>query len=206
MKHVGVNVTLNTLFEQYWILKGRQVVKGILRKCVVCKKLEGRSYDSPLLPDLPACRVSDDPPFAQTGLHFASPLYIRESTDKTTNFKVYICLFMCASTRAIHLELTCGLNVDSFLLAFRKFVGQRGLPASLQSDNTKTFRSSSKEVQSICRSLEVFYYLVNKRISWKFIVPIWEIFFLDFSVTLRINSKRFSSKLSIIEAQKVMGS
>ena len=168
VKHGGVNVTLTTLREQYWILKGRQVVKGILRKCVICKKLEGRPYD---LPPTPACRVSDDPPFAHTDLDFAGPLYIQESTDKASNFKVYICLFTCASTRAIHLELTRGLNVDSFLLAFRRFVGRRGLPASLQSDNAKTFRLSSKEIQSICRSPEVFHYLTNKHISWKFIVP-----------------------------------
>ena len=98
VKHGGVNVTLSTLREQYWILKGRQVIKGILCKCVICKKLEGRPYDLPPSPDLPTCRVSDDPLFAHTGMDFAGLLYIKEST----------CLFMCASTCAIHLELTRG--------------------------------------------------------------------------------------------------
>ena len=37
VKHGGINVILTTLSEQYWILKGRQTVKGILCKCVVCK-------------------------------------------------------------------------------------------------------------------------------------------------------------------------
>ena len=170
-KHGGVNITLTTLRERYWILKGRQIVKSILRSCVVCRKLEGLPYASPCPPDLPACRVSDDPPFAHTGLDFAGPLYVQESTDRGNNTKVYMCLFTCASTRAIHLELTRGLNVDSFLLAFRRFVGRRGLPATLLSDNATTFRSSSKEIQSICRSSEVFHYLTNNRTSWKFIVP-----------------------------------
>ena len=83
----------------------------------------------------------------------------------------YMCLFTCASTRAIHLELTRGLNVDSFLLAFRRFVGRRGLPTTLLSDNATTFRSSSKEIQSTCYSPEVFRYLTNKQTSWRFIVP-----------------------------------
>ena len=82
-----------------------------------------------------------------------------------------MCLLTCASTRAIHLELTRGLNVDSFLLAFRRFVGRHGLPATLLSDNATTFQSSSREIQSICRSSEVFHYLTNNRTSWKFIVP-----------------------------------
>jgi len=76
-----------------------------------------------------------------------------------------------ASTCAIHLELTHGLNVSSFLLAFRRFVGQHGLPATLFSDNAKTFKSGSKEVRAICCSSEVFQYLTNQRTSWKFILP-----------------------------------
>ena len=159
-------------------LKGTPSCQGILRKCVVCKRLEGRPYDLPPLPDLPACRVSDDLPFAHTGLDFAGSLYVQESPDRNCkdSIKVYMCLFTCASTRAIYLELTRGLNADSFLLAFKRFVGRRGLPATLLSDNTKTFRSCSKEVQSIFLSTEVFQYLTNQRTSWRFIVanvPWW---------------------------------
>ena len=171
VKHGGVNATLTALRERYWVLKGRQIVKGILRSCFVCKRLEGLPYNSPLPPDLPACRVSDDPPFAHTGLDFAGPLYVQELVDRGHNAKVYICLFTCASTHAIHLELTRGLNVDSFIMAFRRFVGRRGLPATLLSDNAKTFKLSSKDVQSICHSSEVFHYLTNQRTSWRFIVP-----------------------------------
>ena len=76
VKHGGVNVTLTALRERYWILKGRQVVKAILHLCVVCKRLEGLPYDAPPPPDLPAIRVSDDPPFVHTGLDFAGPLHI----------------------------------------------------------------------------------------------------------------------------------
>ena len=90
--------------------------------------------------------------------------------------KIYICLFTCASTRGIHLELTRGLDVDNFLLALRRFSTRRGLPATLFSDNAKTFRAASKEVKKIARSEEVLHYLNEPRISWKFIVekaPWW---------------------------------
>ena len=72
VKHGGISVILTALHEQYWILKGRQ---SILRKCVVCKKLEGVPHSSQHVPDLPACRVSENLPFAHTGLDFAGPLY-----------------------------------------------------------------------------------------------------------------------------------
>ena len=99
-----------------------------------------------LLTYIPACRVSDDPPFAHTGLYFAELLYVQELVDRGHNAKVYICLFTCASTHAIHLELIRGLNIDSFIMVFWRFVGRRGLPATLLSNNAKKFKSSSKDV------------------------------------------------------------
>lgn len=91
--------------------------------------------------------------------------------------KVYVCLFTCASTRAVHLELTRGLSVKSFLLAFRKFTSQRGLPATITSDNAKTFRSSSQDIRKITWEEEVWRYLANKQITWNFTVEkarLWE--------------------------------
>ena len=87
-----------------------------------------------------------------------------------------MCLFTCASTHTVHLELTRGLGVQDFLLAFRRFTSRRGLPANLQSDNAKTFKSSSKDIRKLVRSPEVWRYLTNNQISWNFIVeraPWW---------------------------------
>ena len=66
--------------------------------------------------------------------------------------------------------------VESFLLAFRRFTSRRGLPATLMSDNGKTFRGSSKEIVKIARSKEVLRYLAINGVSWRFIVekaPWW---------------------------------
>lgn len=75
-----------------------------------------------------------------------------------------------------HLELTEDLTVNSFLLAFRRFASQWGMPAILITDNAKTVRSVSKEIRNILRSKEVLWYLTSNRITWKFIVkkaPWW---------------------------------
>ena len=88
----------------------------------------------------------------------------------------FTCLFTCALTRAVHLELCKGLVVQDFLLAFRRFASQQGLPATITPDNAKMFKSSSKEIRRITRSNKVLCYLVNQRISWNFIIewaPWW---------------------------------
>ena len=45
--HSGVNDTLNELRSRFWITRGRQFVKKILHKCVVCRKVLGPSYKLP---------------------------------------------------------------------------------------------------------------------------------------------------------------
>ena len=126
VKHGGVNDTLVVLHGKYWVLRGRQVVKTIVRSCVTCKRLEGLPYCLQLPPD-PLVESQTTPPFSHTGLDFAGPVYFREWRDGSDNAKGYICLFMCASTWAVHLELTHGMSADIFLLAFRRFAGRRGL-------------------------------------------------------------------------------
>ncbi|XP_068712770.1 uncharacterized protein [Montipora foliosa] len=118
--------------------------------------------------------VADASPFTCTGVDFAGPLYITSPRDpqsnKSVSDKVYICLFTCASTCAVHLELTRDLGINSFLQAFRRFSSRRGLPSTLISDNAKTFKASSKEIEKLVRSPEVQCYLSNSRVTWKFII------------------------------------
>lgn len=173
--HNGIRETLNAIRQTHWIVKGREAVKRITTKCVICRRYDGRPYSSPPMPDLPDIRVSEAPPFSYTGIDFAGPLYVRSESTKESK-KAYCCLFTCASTRAVHLELTDRLTVKSFLQAFRRFTSRRGLPIEMLTDNAKTFRSASSEVKQIIRSREVQDYLTNNGVTWKFIVekaPWW---------------------------------
>ncbi|XP_022785069.1 uncharacterized protein LOC111325509 [Stylophora pistillata] len=166
-----------TIRERFWILRGRQAVKRVLKGCVSCPRLKGLPYSSYNVSDLPSVRVSEDPPFTHTEVDFAGPLFVcGNSTTENDNNKCYICLFSCVSTRAVHLELKPNLTVKSFLLAFRRLTCRRGLPATLMSDNGKTFRGSSKEIVKIARSKEVLRYLAINDVSWRLIIekaPWW---------------------------------
>ncbi len=51
--HNGVKETLTEVRSRYWIPKGRSLARAIIHKCVICKKLEGAPYDSPIAPPLP---------------------------------------------------------------------------------------------------------------------------------------------------------
>ena len=92
--------------------------KKLLRKCVVCTKLSGRPYRAPDPPPLPKVQVTNPTPFSVCGVDFTGALYVREGETKR---KIYICLFTCATTRAVHLEIVLDMTVESFMLAFQKF-------------------------------------------------------------------------------------
>ena len=54
--HSGLQTTVAQIRQRYWITKIRQRVKTLLRKCVVCKKINGKPYSAPINPPLPQCR------------------------------------------------------------------------------------------------------------------------------------------------------
>ena len=165
--HNGIRDTLTAVRETHWIVKGRAAVKKVLRRCVTCKRYEGKAVTMPHSPQLPQDRVSSQAPFSMTGVDFAGPLYVQVTGQ---SIKTYVCLFTCGSTRALHLKLTQDLTADSFLLAFRRFAGRRGLPLKIMSDNGKTFKAASQVVTKIKQSTQVKQYLTNRRVEWDFIV------------------------------------
>ena len=83
--------------------------------------------------------------------------------------KVYICLFTCATTRAIHLEVVTDLSVETFMLAFRRFVSRKSLPHIMMSDNASTYLSATEELRGMLNSKELEASLGKCGITWKFI-------------------------------------
>ena len=59
VKHNGVRDTLTTLRENYWVLRGREAAKRIIKECVICRKFEGVPFKPQCIPDLPGMHMSD---------------------------------------------------------------------------------------------------------------------------------------------------
>ena len=51
--HNGVKETLTELRSAYWLVRGRQFIRKLLRTCVVCRRLEGRHCRGIPPPPLP---------------------------------------------------------------------------------------------------------------------------------------------------------
>lgn len=164
--HSGTNATLTALRQTYWIPAARQYIKSVLRTCVVCRRISGKPYPTPDTAPLPHIRTQDVYPFTYTGVDFTGALYVRRGG---TEVKVYLCLFTCATTRAVHLEVVQDLTAESFLLTFRKFASRRSLPRMMISDNGSTYLSAAEDLKSLMELPEVKKELSRRGVTWRFI-------------------------------------
>ena len=166
--HSGVNHVLSLMREKWWVPRGRQVVKGVIRKCVTCKKVIGKSYTCPPEAPLPADRLSECTPFHVTGVDYTGAISVKDGQNV---IKAYIALFTCAVTRAIHLEVVYSLSEEDFLSSFIKFSSRCSFPQIMYSDNASNFTSASKTLKQISESSIIRDYFLENNVVWKFITP-----------------------------------
>ncbi|GFU06922.1 integrase catalytic domain-containing protein [Trichonephila clavipes] len=173
--HCGVSATLTQLRKKYWISKGRQLVKTMIRICLVCKKYSAKPADQ-LSGQLPRDRITQSPPFQVVGIDFTGAILVKENQGTR---KSYVSLFTCAVTRAVHLELVLDMSTKCFLLALRRFLARRGNCKVIYSDNARTFKAAERELAyfaNILKDSEFQSFVADKGIHWKFIVervPWW---------------------------------
>ena len=167
MKHAGVLTTLTELREKFWIPKGRRRIKSLIHECVICRRLNARPFVAPGPPPLPAIRLSEMPPFTNTGVDFAGPLFIQERGSKLAH-KSYIALYTCASSRAVHLELVPSMSSSSFKNSLVRFVSARGVPSCMVSDNAKSFKKTAEDLNCLITRSPTKEYIDDNNITWLF--------------------------------------
>lgn len=151
--HAGTQLTLNVLRRDFWIIRGRNLVKSIIHGCVVCTR-ERAAIPTQMMGNLPAMRVSSTSrSFTYCGLDYAGPVLVRHSAGRDIKSrKAYIVLFICLATKAIHLELVSDYSTQAFLNAYSRFCTHRGLPHAIYSDNETTFIGADHELTLAYRS------------------------------------------------------
>ena len=143
-KHIGYKHTLTEFRQRFWIVQGRKLVRNLLRKWIICKKIEGKSYPSPPSPPLTALRLKDTHPFDTTGVDNFGPLFVKEVfCEKNDNkmYKAWVTHYTCAWTRAILLDLVPRPDSTSFINSFCRMIARRRCPNNVISDNGKNFLS-----------------------------------------------------------------
>lgn len=173
--HSGPQATLASVRQKYWPLNDKQVVKGIIRKCIPCFKARP-ILSSQQMGDLPEPRVTPSRPFSFCGIDYAGPFQMRDGSYRNRKVvKCYICIFVCFSSKALHLELASNLTTEAFLNALKRFISRRGMPTRVHSDNATNFHGAKNrlllEIHQMLNHETFQNYLVQCNIQWEFIPP-----------------------------------
>lgn len=176
--HAGLNATLYGVREVYWPVDGRNATRHVLRNCITCFKVKPREFNY-IMGSLPKERTSFTRPFTHTGIDYCGPFYIKEKPFRNRGkIKTFVAIFVCFSTKAVHLELASDLSTEAFMSVLKRFFARRGVSSSLHSDNATNFVGAKNEIKSIYEYIqrlenkdEIQNFLSNKRVTWHFIPP-----------------------------------
>ena len=190
--HGGVQQTMFSLRDRFWVPRSRQRIRQVIRMCPGCRIHQAVPFTQEAAP-LPRERVCSGRPFSRIGVDLGGPIYAKDGND---TIKAYFVIFTCAVVRAVHLELVKGLSTDDFLQAFDRFVARRSSPETVISDNARNFRGAAA-------------HLAHCGVKWKFNAPRapWWGGFYERLVRTTKNALRrtlHKSMLSFLELQTVL--
>lgn len=176
--HTGPALLLALLRQKYWILSARNLVRKVVHACNRCFKFKPRITNPPM-GDLPAIRVSQVKSFVYTAVDYAGPFFITHIRHRgVKSHKAYVCLFVCLTSKALHLELVSDLSTDLFLAAFKRFIARRGPVSVMYSDGGTNFigaKHKLDDIYSLINSTDfedyLTHYLTQYKIEFKHSPP-----------------------------------
>ena len=177
-KHAGAQVTLYRVRETYWPIDGRNVVRRVIRQCATCSRAKPRSFNY-IMENLPKNRLCSTRPFLHTGVDYCGPFFIKEKRHRNRKKeKVYVSIFVCFATKAVHFELVGDLTSEAFIGCSKRFFSRRGKSKTIYSDNGTNFVGTFNELtklQNLIQSTQydsaVQEFLAKEKIDWRFSPP-----------------------------------
>lgn len=218
--HGGNQLMTRVLRAEFWIFRLKPLVKKVIHRCKICLICKQKTQTQ-IMAALPPERTQLSRPFTNTGVDFAGPFNIKSFSGRACVVtKGYVCVFVCFATKAIHLEVTSDLSTQSFLAAFTRFIGRRGCPSCMYSDNGTNFVGAAEMLRKDCMEFmkavktTIVQQHIHQSLDWKFIPPgaphmggLWEAGVKSFKTHLRkfmpkmnFTFEEFSTILIRIEA------
>ncbi|XP_062711767.1 uncharacterized protein LOC134289632 [Aedes albopictus] len=142
--HANHETVLNEVRQRLHVSNLRTVVRQVIKECQTCKITKAAPVQPRMAP-LPESRLAAMArPFSYVGLDYFGPIQVRLESSCV---KRWVALFTCLTVRAVHLEVVHSLSTESCKMAVRRFVGRRGSPLEIRSDNGTNFQGASRELR-----------------------------------------------------------
>ena len=171
--HAGPTLLFSNIGAEYYVSGARQLARSVCKQCVSCQTIAARA-EQQLMGQLPEDRVKGGETFITVGVDYAGPFDLKTDHPRSrTTYKAYLAVFVCFASKGVHLEIVKGLTTEAFLSTLKRFMGRRGPPINIYSDNGGNFRGAKKDLEELYRFLEstkvnsvINSHLLDNRITW----------------------------------------
>ena len=124
LSHSGIYPVLRELRKKFWICSYFSTVKNVLKKCIVCKRL-----NEPAIKVNQNCyrdfRIApNDRPYSNVFLDYAGPFIV---TLKGERIKIWILIITCMFTRNINIKICRSANLNDFMKALQLHIFDHGI-------------------------------------------------------------------------------
>ncbi len=140
--------TLHRSRRRVWIVNGRALADSIGARCTECRLKEAKKGMGQKMGPLPDHRVKIGAMFQSVAIDLFGPLEYQQHVKKRQVGKGWGVVFVCTTTSALHVESVDIYSTDSFLMALRQFMCDRGTPTRFQSNRGEQLVAAAKQVSS----------------------------------------------------------
>ncbi|XP_055588978.1 uncharacterized protein LOC129741278 [Uranotaenia lowii] len=168
--HCNTNTVVNEIRQRFHVSRLKTLVRRVEKLCVYCR-VHKASPNVPRMSPLPAARLrAFCKPFSFVGLDYFGPTQVRVGRSTV---KRWVALFTCLTIRAVHLEVVHSLTTTSCKMAMRRFIGRRGSPVEVYSDNGTNFLGAKNDLIEECKTIndELATTFTNAFTKWYFNPP-----------------------------------
>jgi len=117
-----MQITLNAIREEFWLILARSRIKGVVHKCIKCRNANPKT-SSQLMGQLPLIKVNFSRLFSNSGVDYCEPFYVRDRIRRNAKqYKTYVAIFEYMVTKAVHIKLVKDLTVEFFIAALKRFI------------------------------------------------------------------------------------
>ena len=173
--HCGPTLLLCHIGKKLHVLGARRLCRKLCAKCVRCRTYRPR-LEQQKMGELPAYRVSSTQvAFNHVGIDCAGPFITKAGRIRNPLLgKAHICVFVCLTTKAVHLEVVSEESTAAFQAALDRFIARRGCPSHIFSDNGGNFVGARNDLQGFYKFLknknnneEIQHYLATQHeVTW----------------------------------------
>ena len=120
--------------QMYWIVGAKSVFRKEVRKYLTCARFRSE-FSKQIMADLPSSRVNPGRPFLICGTDFCGQFLISHRHGRGVKpLKMYACVFVCFTTKAVHFKLVGDLSENSCIAALKRFIAWQERPVKIFSN------------------------------------------------------------------------